>query len=559
MEYFMLHLIYKKLKKQKILLLSTSFSLAPTLLVSCFQPYQEMQKHISKSLVPTPGSYNPKSANPVAGNPILEENSDTITNSVLGFNGQKKNPKEAKNRFNVEKNYTEEIPEASFIPNKGGTGKYGLLPYWYFLQSIPEYLKKKGFNTYKYNKEEYLKRLDYFYEKIRGYYNRNLVDYQSPGVQGEVEVWKQGLRKSYEDFIKKMNGKSTYDFNEDLTDKDKVDSIEDLRSGNYLPIIKPELDRYKVQIPNDETIKYAIVFDFLLANERIWPSSVDKPLLSDDDSIINTARYFRDDYYIEKRYQPSNPEKLWYELGWFMLRPQRIISSAAAARSILESIWDIEKQLFELTDRNQEISEQLVSKVSTVWNFTRLLANFLNPKNHLNLRKDLVFNIDASNNQDDQSLIADLIQYYNQKIAPIIWRINLKRTDNKLNTLTKLVKKIRFGNYFNTYLQPLLPKIQDLPTQEDAKIGNNYSEELKEKARQGAKKAGQKAWGQWLKNYQDKYGIQFKADPEIDNEYYDESNSSVVKPEKTKEIEKEKLTKETKETKEELPKETKVS
>ncbi|WP_230861148.1 hypothetical protein [Mycoplasma sp. 'Moose RK'] len=556
----MLHLIYKKLKKQKILLLSTSFSLAPTLLVSCFQPYQEMQKHISKSLVPTPGSYNPKSANPVAGNPILEENSDTITNSVLGFNGQKKNPKEAKNRFNVEKNYTEEIPEASFIPNKGGTGKYGLLPYWYFLQSIPEYLKKKGFNTYKYNKEEYLKRLDYFYEKIRGYYNRNLVDYQSPGVQGEVEVWKQGLRKSYEDFIKKMNGKSTYDFNEDLTDKDKVSGLNDIRIENFWPIIRPELDKYKAKIDeNDDDQKNRIIFDFLLANERMWPAFADEngEYINGNrtDKWKNTARYFRDDYYIKTRYKPSDPEKLWYELGWFMLRPQRIISSANKARSILESIWEIEKQFFELNDKNIEPAKLLAGKLANpIRSFTNILENFLKPHNHLNLRKDLVFNIDASNNQDDQSLIADFIDYYNQKIAPIIWRINL--TAPKLDTLTNLIHD---NSYFNTYLQPLLPKIQDLPTQEDAKIGNNYSEELKEKARQGAKKAGQKAWGQWLKNYQDKYGIQFKADPEIDNEYYDESNSSVVKPEKTKEIEKEKLTKETKETKEELPKETKVS
>ncbi|WP_236607968.1 hypothetical protein [Mesomycoplasma hyopneumoniae] len=518
------------MKKQKILLLSTSFLALPTLLVSCIHPYQQLQKQISKSLVPKQGNYNPKNAQPEKGSPILEENSEIISNSVLGFNGQKKNPKEAKNRFNLATNYTEEIPEASFIPNKGGTGKYGLLPYWYFLQSIPKYLENKGFTTQKYNKEEYLKRLEYFYEKIRGYFNRNLVDYQSPGLQGEVEVWKQGLRNQYKTFAEKMKANPEYDKNEDLTDKHKIVDPSLIRVQTFLPIIKSELDRYQTQIPNDETIKYGIVFDFLLANERIWPSSVDRVPLSSDELKYDIARSFRDDYYIKKNYKPSTPEKLWYELGWFMLRTQRIISSANAARSILEGIYVIEKQLFELTDKEKEIDYQLVDKISTVSNVTSVLARFLTPKHHLNLRKDLVFNIDISNNQDDQSLISDFIDYYNQKIAPIIWRINSKRKDKKIPTLTKLLKIRQDDYYFNTYLAPLLPKINDLPTEEDAEIDKKYSEDLQEKARQGAKKAGKKAWGIWLKNYQEKYGITFKADPEIDNEDFDESSLSVPKP-----------------------------
>lgn len=536
----MLHLIYKKLKKQKILLLSTSFLALPTLLVSCIHPYQQLQKQISKSLVPKQGNYNPKNAQPEKGSPILEENSEIISNSVLGFNGQKKNPKEAKNRFNLATNYTEEIPEASFIPNKGGTGKYGLLPYWYFLQSIPKYLENKGFTTQKYNKEEYLKRLEYFYEKIRGYFNRNLVDYQSPGLQGEVEVWKQGLRNQYKAFAEKMKANPEYDKNEDLTDKDKVVDVSSLWPDKYLPIIKPELDRYQAQIPNDNTIKYGIVFDFLLANERIWPSSVDQDVFANS-YHLDKARYFRDDYYIKKNYKPSTPEKLWYELGWFMLRTQRIISSANIARNILEGMYVIEKQLFELTDKEKEIDYQLVDKISSVANVTQILARFLSPKHHLNLRKDLVFNIDISNNQDDQSLISDFIDYYNQKIAPIIWRINWKReAKDKMPTLTNYVKSLKPDNYFNTYLAPLLPKIEDLPTEEDAQIDKKYSEDLQEKARQGAKKAGKKAWGIWLKNYQEKYGITFKADPEIDSEYFDESSLSVVKPEEKNEEEKEK-------------------
>ncbi|MDW2892165.1 hypothetical protein [Mesomycoplasma ovipneumoniae] len=526
----MLHLIYKKLKKNKVLLLSTSFLALPTLLISCIHPYQEFQKQISKSLVPPQGSYNPKTANPEKGSPILEENSEIISNSVLGFNGQKKNPKEAKNRFDVAKNYTEEIPDASFV-----SGKYGLLPYWYFLQSIPKFLENKGFGARQYNKEEYLKRLDYFYGKIREYFNRNLVDYQSPGVEGEVEVWKQGLQNDLRKRIKPKDGEKDIPLPEDLTDKDKIKYPEAVRARDYLEIIKPELDRYNTQIPNNNTIQNAIAFDFLLANERIWPSQVDKvPLSNDDRSWYDTARYFRDDYYIEKGYKPSEPEKLWYELGWFMLRVQRIISSANAATNVLEKIQAIEKYLFDLTDPSKEIDYQIVSKLSIVEQFTTALAKFLTPENHLNLRKDLVFNIDISNNQDDQSLISDFIEYYNQKIAPIIWRNNLKTTDNKIPTLTKFLKSRRDDYYFNKYLKPLLPEIKDLRDEEDIKNDQTLTEEQREKAIEGAKKAGIKAWGIWLKNYQDKYGIKFKpSDDGIDNEDFDhESLSSVVRPDR---------------------------
>ncbi|MDO6856484.1 hypothetical protein Q4502_02045 [Mesomycoplasma ovipneumoniae] len=520
----MLHLIYKKLKKNKVLLLSTSFLSLPTLIVSCIHPYQELQKHISKSLVPDKGNYNPKTANPEKGSPILEENSEIISNSVLGFNGQKKNPKEAKNRFDVAKNYTEEIPDASFL-----SGKYGLLPYWYFLQSIPKYLENKGYGTRQYNKEEYLKRLDYFFAKIRGYWHRNLVDYKVKGERGEVEVWKQGLLKHFYQSGGKQNN-----LPEDLSDEDKVDP-KNINVGHYLSIIKPELDKYNTQIPNDESIKYAIVFDFLLSNERIWPSSLDKEPLSNKESDYDIARYFRDEYYIKKGYKPSAPEKLWYELGWFMLRVQRIISSANAARNVLENIYGVEKYLFDLTDKNKEIDGQLGSELIIVKTFTESLAEFLKAKHHLNLRKDLVFNIDISNNQDDQSLISDFIEYYNQKIAPIIWRVNLKRTDRKWSTLTKLLKEDpRDENYFNKYLAEFLPKIKDLKDEEDIKNDQTLSAETKEKAIEGAKKASIKEWGIWLKNYQDKYGIKFKPDDKgIDNEDFNhESLSSVARPDR---------------------------
>ncbi|WP_069096853.1 hypothetical protein [Mesomycoplasma ovipneumoniae] len=538
----MLHLIYKKLKKQKILLLTTSFLSLPILLVSCSDHHQEIQKRISKSLVPPQGTYNPKTADPQKGSPILEENSDIITNSVLGFNGQKKNPKVAKNRFDVTKNYTEEIPKASFILDNGGTGKYGLLPYWYYLQSIPKYLEKNNYIiNNKYNKEEHLKRLEYFYTKIRDYRNRNLIEYTSSTAdgKGEVEVWKQGLRNQYKKFIRSNDKDKQNELNiplpADLEDGDKVDPSS-IETDKYFPIIKPELDKYNAQIP-DKEVKSLVVFDFLLGNQRIWPAAVDNVVYGADDGL-DQARLFRDDLYIEKGYKPSTPEKLWYELGWFMLRPQRIISSANAARDVLEKIYDIEKYLFDLTDKNKTIDEQFAT--TSIRNFVNSLAKFLTPKHFLSLRKDLVFNIDISNNADDQSLISDFIEYYNQKLVPIIWRFNLKHPGDKpIKYLTKLLKDLKDDRFFNKYLAPYLPEINDLKTEEDIKNDQSIPEDKKEEAIKGAKKAGIKAWGIWLKNYQEKYGINFKPDPEIDQEYFDYSSlypvptPSVPTPEST--------------------------
>ncbi|WP_052328408.1 hypothetical protein [Mesomycoplasma ovipneumoniae] len=529
------------------------------MIVSCTDPDQESPKNISKS--PTPGqgnnnpveennnpkNTNPEKTNPEKGSPILEDNSDIITNSVLGFNGQKKNPKVAKNRFDVTKNYTEEIIDAHFLSDTpGGTGKYGLLPYWYYLQSIPKYLEKNNYIiNNKYNKEEYLKRLEYFYTKIRDYRNRNLIEYTSSTAsgKGEVEVWKQGLRNQYREFLKPKDGEKDGGLNiplpDDLKDDDKVDPRNKFALDNYFSIIKPELDKSNAQIPNDTRIKRGVVFDFLLANERIWPSVVDNVIYGAY-KALDQARLFRDDYYIEKGYKPSELEKLWYEQGWFMLRPQRIISSANASRSVLEDIYYIEKYLFDLPDQNKNIDEPFSPVADSIYDFINSLANFLTPEHHLSLRKDLVFNIDISNNTDDQSLISDFIEYYNQKIVPIIWRLNLKQNDDrhKIKPLTKKIKDFkddRKASYFNTYLKPLLPKIKDLPDEEDIKNNQTLSDETKEQARQEARKAGIKAWGIWLKNYQEKYGINFKPDPEIDQEYFDYSSSlsSVAKPEPT--------------------------
>ncbi|MFU0909343.1 hypothetical protein [Mesomycoplasma ovipneumoniae] len=562
----MLHLIYKKLKKQKILLLTTSFLALPTLIVSCSDPLQEhlqelekisksivsdisksIASDISKSIVDVEKNNNPKNTSPEKTNPektipISEQNSEIISNSVLGFNGQKKNPKVAKNRFDVTKHYTEEIPEASFVRGKGGTGKYGLLPYWYFFKSIPKYLENKGFGANKYNKEEYLNRLEYFREKIWAYSDRNLrlINYRGQEVKPEFDVWTQDLRSQFKQLAKQMKAKLDYDKFGDLTDdKDKVDIAGGINVDKYFPIIKSVLDRYNAQMPNDDTIKYAIVYDFLLANGRALDLNIDAPLRNLTNPFLNDpllysynynkesgygiTRYFRDEYYIKKGYKPSEPEKLWYELGLFILRIQRIYSSLSGVSHFLGDIRNIERGLFELTDKNKGISEQLDSKIS-VENFTRdFVLYLLDSDNHLNLRKDLVFNIDISNNQDDQSLISDFIEYYNQKIAPMIWRVNLKRTDNKIPTLTKFLK-LWANDYFNTYLAPLLPKIKDLPTEEDVKNDKTLSGEAKEKAIEEARKAGIKEWGIWLKNYQEKYGINFKPDPEIDQEYFDYSS-----------------------------------
>ncbi|MHA0297327.1 hypothetical protein [Mesomycoplasma ovipneumoniae] len=538
----MLHLIYKKLKKQKILLLTTSFLALPTLIVSCSDPLQghlqELEKisksiasdiskaigsDISKSIVDAEKNNNPKNTSPEKTNPkktipISEQNSEIISNSVLGFNGQKKNPKVAKNRFDVSKNYTEVIPKASFILDNG-TGKYGLLPYWYYLQSIPKYLEKNNYIiNNKYNKEEYLKRLKYFDAEIKDYWLRNLVDYKSPQDGGAVEVWRQGLINQYTKFVaaNDKEKKENIKLPEDLGNDDKVDP-KTIKKDEYFSIIKPELDKYNAQVP--EEMKYNVVFDFLLGNQRIWPASVDN-IVYGGKAELDKARLFRDDLYIEKNYKPSQPERLWYELGWFMLRPQRIISSANVARTVLENIGDIEKNLFDLTNKNESIDKQL--KTGAITNFIKWLANFLSPKHHLSLRKDLIFNIDISNNADDQSLISEFIEYYNQKIAPLIWRYNLKQTNPelKITPLTKNLKDLKEDMFFNKYLKDYLPQIKELPDQDDIKNDQAIPEDKKEEAIDGA---GFYAWDIWLKNYQEKYGINFKPDP-VDIEYFDYSS-----------------------------------
>nr|WP_318026024.1 hypothetical protein [Mesomycoplasma hyopneumoniae] len=524
-------MIYKKVKKQKkLLLLTASFPLVSALFISCFQPYQEIQKSISKSLVPVSKNTEEKNIPSPSWNSLdstIQENSEIITNSVLGFNGQKKNPTSPKNQFELDKNYTEEIPNASFLPENGGTGRYGLLPYWYFFRSIPKYLENKGFSSYQYNRDEYVKRLDYFYEKLREYLSRNFPG----GLNDQVDIWKEMLTSEYKKSMKFMGADPVKSFPEDLGENDKI-SWNNIYTDEFFPLIKPELERNGVKTDQlDENQKKLITFDFLLANERIWPSSVDEWGKFKKNDWKNDVRYFRDDYYYKKNYQPSNIEKTWYELGWFFLRVQRIYTGIKSARNVLENIWNFEKNLFELNDNTKTFDQQSKVKIqNSVELIVNSLSNFFLPHNHLNLRSDLVFNIDSSNNQDDQSLISDLILYYNEKVAPIIWRINSKRKDKKIATLTEELKDLHSDYYFNTYLAPLLPKIEDLPTEEDAQIDKKYSEDLQEKARQGAKKAGKKAWGIWLKNYQEKYGITFKADPEIDNEDFDESSLSVPKP-----------------------------
>ncbi|WP_337896588.1 hypothetical protein [Mesomycoplasma ovipneumoniae] len=500
------------------------------MIVSCTDPHQESAKNISKSPAPGQGNNNPA---PGQGN----NNPEPVEGN---------NPKVAKNRFDVTKNYTEEIVDAHFLSDKpGGTGKYGLLPYWYYLQSIPKYLEKNNYIiNNKYNKEEYLKRLEYFYEKIRKYINDNLLEYTTTteSGKGHVEVWKQGLRNQYQKFIS-SNNKDKNKENElnislpgDLTEADKVIPTK-INENDYFPIIKPELDKYNAQIPKE--MKYNVVFDFLLGNQRIWPSAVDNVVYGSFPDL-DEARLFRDDLYIEKGYNPSTPEKLWYELGWFMLRPQRIISSADIASGVLENIYSIEKSLFNLTDQNKNIDDQLNSSlVAPIKRFVEQLANFLTPRHHLSLRKDLVFNIDISNNADDQSLISDFIEYYNQKIVPIIWRNNLKQTNDKLKItpLTKHLKDLKDlkdDYFFNKYLKDYLPEIKELQDEDDIKNDQSIAEDKKQEAIKEAKNAGIKAWNQWLKTYKDKYSIQFKEELGIDNEdIVDENSSSVLSPDTT--------------------------
>ncbi|VEU66810.1 Uncharacterised protein (plasmid) [Mesomycoplasma conjunctivae] len=130
-----------KIKKYGKLL---PITLVPFAFVSCIEPYVEIRKEINRQLLPQSrpevnlnNTDEPSKSN-IADPTIEDVSNNLVNNSRLSLNGRKKNPKIPQNKFNPDKNYLTEFKDASF--QKGE--KYGLMNYWYFLQSTPYILEK---------------------------------------------------------------------------------------------------------------------------------------------------------------------------------------------------------------------------------------------------------------------------------------------------------------------------------------------------------------------------------------------------------------------------------
>ncbi|CNS21720.1 Uncharacterised protein [Salmonella enterica subsp. enterica serovar Typhimurium str. DT104] len=127
---------FPKLKSKIKYLLIFGLS-SPLFLISCIDPYTEVRKSMTESLLPrgakssvnSQGKKQDKnqSTAKVLGSELESTYSDIINDSVLGLNGYKKNPKSPQNLYSKEKNYLTEISDASFIPSPDN--KYGLSNY----------------------------------------------------------------------------------------------------------------------------------------------------------------------------------------------------------------------------------------------------------------------------------------------------------------------------------------------------------------------------------------------------------------------------------------------
>ncbi|MHA0312375.1 hypothetical protein ACXYWI_03810, partial [Mesomycoplasma ovipneumoniae] len=131
-----------KSKLKYLLILGLS---SPLFLISCIDPYTEVRKNITETLLPkgskssvnTQGKEQDKTEQTISvpGSELNQTYSEIINDSLLGFNGIKKNPKSPQNLYSKDKNYVTEIGDASFISSPNN--KYGLSNYWFYYKSLP--------------------------------------------------------------------------------------------------------------------------------------------------------------------------------------------------------------------------------------------------------------------------------------------------------------------------------------------------------------------------------------------------------------------------------------
>ncbi|WP_434336654.1 hypothetical protein [Mesomycoplasma conjunctivae] len=411
-------------------------TLVPFAFVSCIEPYVEIRKEINRQLLPQSrpevnlnNTDEPSKSNII--DPTIEDVSNNlVNNSRLSLNGRKKNPKIPQNKFNPDKNYLTEFKDASF--QKGE--KYGLMNYWYFLQSTPYILEKDGFRDFTLTsyKEEYLKKLDYLSEKLKSYNYNNLNKYTTNGKRHDV--WLTEIKE----FSKSIGSKSDSSFHDTLQPPFETEKL--------FKIIKDELGK---DVENS-LVRKMIVYDFIYGNFYADPITMyEGEFRNNDDRFV---RFFRDDYYIQKNYQPNSKEKLWYSLLLLVQDVQRAYQGQGAVYFVLSKMEAFERALFEINNSDQPLAKQVENMKNTIDELVGTIRDFLLPDKHISLRKDLVFNIDPEQNLDMQSLASDFIEYYNKKVAPLIWKYNNETEDEKIEPLDQQVNTF----YLKEYVYPLL-------------------------------------------------------------------------------------------------------
>ncbi|VEU66811.1 Uncharacterised protein (plasmid) [Mesomycoplasma conjunctivae] len=131
-------------------------------------------------------------------------------------------------------------------------------------------------------------------EKLKSYNYNNLNKYTTNGKRHDV--WLTEIKE----FSKSIGSKSDSSFHDTLQPPFETEKL--------FKIIKDELGK---DVENS-LIKEMIVYDFIYGNFYADPITMyEGEFRNNDDRFV---RFFRDDYYIQKNYQPNSKEKLWYSL-----------------------------------------------------------------------------------------------------------------------------------------------------------------------------------------------------------------------------------------------------
>ncbi|WNM15358.1 hypothetical protein [Mesomycoplasma ovipneumoniae] len=169
-----------KSKLKYLLILGLS---SPLFLISCIDPYTEVRKNITETLLPkgskssvnTQGKEQDKTEQTISvpGSELNQTYSEIINDSLLGFNGIKKNPKIPQNLYSRDKNYVTEIGDASFIPSPIINMVYQITDFIinHYLFMLEDSNIKAGSSNFK---DEYYRRLSYLEEKLKKYTWENL-------------------------------------------------------------------------------------------------------------------------------------------------------------------------------------------------------------------------------------------------------------------------------------------------------------------------------------------------------------------------------------------------